>query len=70
MRLVEIEEKFLATAEKGAVSALLMRPEGATHLLVLGHGASSNMRTPILDGHQVIFTSDQESYSAGVYIKK
>ena len=44
-----IEElKFLATSSKGEVSALLMRPEGATHLLVLGHGASSNMRTPLL----------------------
>ena len=43
-----IETKFLATPEKGEVSALLMRPEGATHLLVLGHGASSNMRTPLL----------------------
>lgn len=35
---------FLATPEKGEVSALLMRPENATHLLVLGHGASTNMR--------------------------
>ena len=42
------ELKFLATAEKGEVSALLMRPENATHLLILGHGASSNMRTPLL----------------------
>jgi predicted alpha/beta-hydrolase family hydrolase len=42
------ELKFLATSSKGEVSALLMRPEGATHLLVLGHGASSNMRTPLL----------------------
>ncbi len=42
------ELKFLATPEKGEVSALLLRPEGATHLLVLGHGASSNMRTPML----------------------
>src|SRR5215218_1990154 len=25
-----------------------MRPTGAMHLLVLGHGASSNMRTPLL----------------------
>ena len=38
----------MATAEKGEVSALLMRPVGAEHLLVLGHGASSNMRTPLL----------------------
>jgi predicted alpha/beta-hydrolase family hydrolase len=42
------ELTFLATIEKGDVSALLMRPDGATHLLVLGHGASSNMRTPLL----------------------
>jgi predicted alpha/beta-hydrolase family hydrolase len=35
---------FLATPEKGTVSALLMRPDNATHLLVLGHGASTNMR--------------------------
>jgi predicted alpha/beta-hydrolase family hydrolase len=38
------EMKFLATPEKGEVSALLMRPRGASHLLVLSHGASSNMR--------------------------
>ena len=42
------ELKFLATSSKGEVSALLMRPDDATHLLVLGHGASSNMRTPML----------------------
>lgn len=35
---------FLATPEKSEVSALLMRPENATHRLVLGHGASTNMR--------------------------
>jgi predicted alpha/beta-hydrolase family hydrolase len=39
-----IERKFLATPEKGDVSALLIRPEDPTHLLVLGHGASTNMR--------------------------
>lgn len=38
------EQKFLATPDKGEVSALLMRPEDATHILVLGHGASTNMR--------------------------
>ena len=38
------ELKFLATPEKGEVSALLMRPKAATHLLVFGHGASTNMR--------------------------
>lgn len=40
--------RFFATPEKGKVSALLIRPAGASHLLVLGHGASSNMRTPML----------------------
>ncbi|MBX7054278.1 MAG: hypothetical protein K1X36_04915 [Pyrinomonadaceae bacterium] len=29
---------------KGEVSALVLRPENATHLFVLGHGASTNMR--------------------------
>jgi predicted alpha/beta-hydrolase family hydrolase len=38
------EMKFLATPEKGEVSALLLRPSAASHLLVLGHGASTNMR--------------------------
>jgi predicted alpha/beta-hydrolase family hydrolase len=38
------ELKFLATPEKGKVSSLLVRPADATHLLVLGHGASTNMR--------------------------
>src|SRR4051812_23054001 len=37
------ELKFPATPEKGEVSALLVRPAGASHLLVLGHGASTNM---------------------------
>jgi predicted alpha/beta-hydrolase family hydrolase len=38
------ELKFLATPEKGDVSALLVRPADASHVLVLGHGASTNMR--------------------------
>src|SRR5499426_3328119 len=38
------EMKFLATPEKGEVSGLLIRPGDATRLLVLGHGASTNMR--------------------------
>lgn len=38
------ESKFPATPEKGEVSALLIRPADASHLLVLGHGASTNMR--------------------------
>ncbi|HWP42505.1 MAG TPA: alpha/beta family hydrolase [Blastocatellia bacterium] len=39
-----IEIKFIATPEKGKVSALLVWPPGARFLLVLGHGASTNMR--------------------------
>jgi len=39
-----LELKFTATPEKGEVSALLMRPAESTHVLVLGHGASTNMR--------------------------
>jgi uncharacterized protein len=42
------ELKFLATAERGEVSAALLRPDDATHLLVLGHGAGSSMRSPML----------------------
>ena len=38
------EMRFLATPEKGEVSALFVRPGNASHLLVLGHGASTNMR--------------------------
>lgn len=43
-----LELKFIASPDKGEVSAILMRPDNATHILVLGHGASSNMRTPML----------------------
>src|SRR6516165_3911743 len=38
------EMKFIATPEKGEVSALLLRPDDASLLLVLGHGASTSMR--------------------------
>jgi uncharacterized protein len=38
------ESRFLAAPEKGEVSALLVRPANASHVLVLGHGASTNMR--------------------------
>jgi predicted alpha/beta-hydrolase family hydrolase len=38
------ETRFLATPDKGEVSAILIRPERASYLLVLGHGASTNMR--------------------------
>jgi len=42
---VSNEFTFLATPEKGDVSAILMRPKGAMHLLVLGHGAGADMRS-------------------------
>ena len=38
------ELKFTATEEKGEVSALYLRPQNAKALLVLGHGAGSNLR--------------------------
>lgn len=38
------EIRFSATPDKGEVSAILMRPDGAAHLLVLGHGASTSMQ--------------------------
>lgn len=37
------ELKFVATQEKGEVSALLAHSKGAKALLVLGHGAGTNM---------------------------
>ncbi|MGE3466573.1 MAG: alpha/beta family hydrolase [Pyrinomonadaceae bacterium] len=39
------ELKFQATPEKGEVSAILLRPDDASHLLVLGHGAGADMRS-------------------------
>ena len=45
----EIKEiKFIATPEKGEVSALVTLPAGARNMLLLGHGASSNMRSPLV----------------------
>jgi predicted alpha/beta-hydrolase family hydrolase len=38
------EMKLLATPEKGEVSGALIRPGDASLLLVLGHGASTNLR--------------------------
>jgi predicted alpha/beta-hydrolase family hydrolase len=38
------EMKFLASRSAGEVSALLMRPDGARWMLVLGHGAGAGMR--------------------------
>jgi predicted alpha/beta-hydrolase family hydrolase len=38
------ELKFIASPEKGEVSALLLRPDNAWALLVLAHGAGTDMR--------------------------
>ena len=54
------EMKFLATEEKGEVSALLLRPEGAQSLLALGHGAGTNMR------HRTIQTIAERCFDAGI----
>ena len=54
------EMKFLATPEKGEVSALLIRPGDASHLLVLGHGASTNMR------HATLQTIAERMADAGI----
>jgi predicted alpha/beta-hydrolase family hydrolase len=54
------ETKFLAAPEKGDVSALLVRPEGASHLLILGHGASTNMR------HATLQTIAERIADAGI----
>lgn len=52
--------RFQATPEHGEVSALLLRPEKATHLLVLGHGASTNMR------HATLQTIAEHMAAAGI----
>jgi predicted alpha/beta-hydrolase family hydrolase len=54
------EMKFLATPEKGEVSALLLHPGGATHLLILGHGASTSMR------HNTLQTIAERMSEAGI----
>src|SRR5215510_4101879 len=54
------EMKILATPEKGEVSALLIQPADASHMLVLGHGASTNMR------HATLQTIAERMADAGV----
>jgi predicted alpha/beta-hydrolase family hydrolase len=54
------EMRFIATPEKGDVSALLVRPGNASHLLVLGHGASTNMR------HATLQTIAERMADAGI----
>jgi len=44
-----LDLKFSATPEKGEVSAILLKPKGATHLLVLGHGAGADMRSASME---------------------
>src|SRR5262245_28711845 len=54
------EVKFLAAPGKGEVSALLLRPGDASHLLVLGHGASTSMR------HATLQTIAERMADAGI----
>ncbi len=54
------EMRFVATPEKGEVSALLIRHDDASHLLVLGHGASTNMR------HATLQTIAERLAEAGI----
>ena len=44
MSYEQIESRFIATKDKGEVSSLFIRPDDAKWVLVLGHGASTNMR--------------------------
>lgn len=44
------ELRFLATEDKGEVSAILDRPDDARSLLVLGHGSGTNMRHSFIAG--------------------
>ena len=46
----EVKElKFTAHEQKGEVSALYLRPRGAEALLVLGHGAGTNINHPFME---------------------
>ncbi|HYK91761.1 MAG TPA: alpha/beta family hydrolase [Acidobacteriota bacterium] len=54
------EMKFLATPDKGMVSSLLIRPDEAGCLLVLGHGASTNMR------HATLQTISERMAAVGI----
>ena len=54
------ELMFLATKEKGEVSALLNLPSDAHSLLVLGHGASSNNR------HRLVTEVSEKMVEEGV----
>lgn len=48
MHCSTLESTYPASREKGPASYILMRPKRASALLVLGHGASTNMRHPTL----------------------
>ncbi|MFQ5526674.1 MAG: alpha/beta family hydrolase [Thermoanaerobaculia bacterium] len=41
--------RFQATSSRGEVSALVLRPEAASSILVLGHGAGAGMDHPFLE---------------------
>ncbi len=54
------ESEFVAHPDKGEVSSLLMCPQDAEWLLVLGHGASTNMR------HRNLQTIAEHLAAAGI----
>src|SRR5437867_7918164 len=54
------EMKLLPTPEKGGVAGLPGRPGDASHLLVLGHGASTNIR------HATLQTIAERMADAGI----
>jgi predicted alpha/beta-hydrolase family hydrolase len=44
-----LESNFIATRDKGEVSAVLLLPASASFLLVLGHGAGADMHHPHME---------------------
>ena len=56
----QIQSTFTATADKGEVTSLLLRPKNAQWLLVLGHGASTNMH------HRTLQTIAQQLADVGI----
>lgn len=55
-----VASTFVAHPDKGEVSSLLLRPTNASALLVLGHGASTNMR------HATLATIAERLADAGI----
>lgn len=56
----QVELRFIVSERAGEVSALLLRPAGARHLLVLAHGAGTDMR------HRQMEATSQALAAAGI----